>query len=291
MGLALVMVGVVAIPFGAASGGGGSHAGVLGIGIDCGDKMLAELGWTDAPGGTAEGAAGVPDLPEAVAAPLPAWEGSPDLHECTGTIQPGAQMTNGCTMNFIFRDAQGNLYLGTAGHCTGGVGSTIGIVGVGNNVATVVYDGYPGPIDFALARISPAFHARVDPTMCHWGGPSAVNDAPQRGQTTHIYGFGSIYGQGPETRPRPGVVYSAGSSEVTYIGAAQPGDSGSPLVSGDGKALGVHVRSSLSVGSIRVDPSQKFATRVDAAILRAEQGTGLDLELVTSGVPFNLLGY
>jgi len=273
VGLALLVAGLALVPFGAA----------VGQGLECEERMLAELGWLDAPQGQA-----YDPLP---ALPLP-FGPTEDTHACTGHIQPGAQMTSGCTMNFIFRDQLARLYLGTAGHCTSGVGDTIGVAGVGEDVATVVFDGNPGAIDFTLARIDPVFYNKVDPTMCHWGGPSGVNTSPTQGQTTHLYGFGSIYGLSAATRPRVGLVQGANPNEVTYLGMAQPGDSGSPIVSGDGgKALGIHVRSSLSAAGLRVDPSQKYATRVDRAMLLAEQGTGLDLTLVNGLEGFNPLGY
>ncbi|HEV8359181.1 MAG TPA: hypothetical protein VGR28_01870 [Candidatus Thermoplasmatota archaeon] len=256
----------------------------------CIDRMLREMGWVD--DGSAELGVIDPLTPGAEAAPS-----SNDLHACVGKIQPGAQMTIGCTMNFIFRDQVARLYFGTAGHCFdgNGVGRTAGIVNVGNNVGTVVYDGHrnPGDVpDFALLRVDPAFYADIDPTMCHWGGPAGLNTFPSFGQTTHIYGFGLVYGQAAVTRARVGDVMGATSSEVTYLGFAQPGDSGAPVVTGDGKAAGIHVRSSLSIpGVIRIDPSPKYMTRVDAAIAGAEAATGLDLTLVDGNEPFNLLGY
>lgn len=279
VGLGALLLGVALLPFGAAA------AEMLG----CEEKMAAEMGWLDTPEGQA-----VDPVSSLLEVPMDPFAPGNDLHPCTGKIQPGAQMTSGCTMNFIFRDSTGALYLGTAGHCTSGVGATIGIMGVGSNVAVVVFDGYPGNIDFALARIYPQYYGSVDPTMCHWGGPSGVETSPGMGDTTHIYGFGTIYGGSPVTRPRTGYVLSASQNEITYIGMAQPGDSGSPIVSGDGgKGLAVHVRSSLSspVGGFRIDPSQKYATRVDRSIVLAEGATGLDLNLVNGLTGFNLLGY
>lgn len=268
LGLAALVAGFATLPLGGAAA---ELAGLAG----CEERMAAEVGWLD--GGEA--------------AALPA---SPDTHPCVGRIQPGAQLTNLCTMNFIFRDPAGGLYLGTAGHCVA-LGEEVGVVGVGWPVATVVYDGCPSPqacpVDFALARIDPARHADVDPTLCHWGGPQGVNASPSRGQTTHLYGFGSLYRASPALQPRAGVVVSASAGEFTYVGQAQPGDSGAPIATGDGKAAGVHVRSSLSVGDgLRVDPALKYATRIDAALLRAEQATGLDLELVPGLAPFRPLG-
>lgn len=274
--LSFLGLGVALLPLAAPAADGGAS---------CWEVMLREVGWDQLE-------VEDPLTPGAGLAPLASAN---DLHPCEGRIQPGARMTNGCTMNFVFRDSLGRLYFGTAGHCTEGVGQRLGIAGVGGSVATVVFDictSESCPLDFSLARIDPAFYGFVDPTLCHWGGPQGVNTRPALGQTTYIYGWGNIYGSTELTRPRPGVVRSSTTIEVTYIGFAQPGDSGSPIVTGDGNAMGVHVRSTLSLlQGLRIDPSQKIATRVDAAMLVAERVTGLDLELVRGLQPFSLLGY
>ena len=59
-------------------------------------------------------------LPEG--APLPAGETDAvnPVDFCPG-LRPGARLSNGCTMNFVFTDGT-NLYIGTAGHCTSSVG-------------------------------------------------------------------------------------------------------------------------------------------------------------------------
>ncbi|HEV8361101.1 MAG TPA: hypothetical protein VGR28_11675 [Candidatus Thermoplasmatota archaeon] len=203
-----------------------------------------------------------------------------------GTIQPGARLTNGCTMNFIVRDAQGRLYFGTAGHC-GDVGETLGVVDVGDAVATVVYDRYwDGGMDFALARIDESFRGAVDPTLLHWGGPVglAAGD-PELFEVTFHYGWGNVYNVSETTRARVGVVLGWDDAEFSYLGFAQPGDSGAPILDQDGRALGLHVRSSLGVelpevGDLRVDPSYKFAVRLDAALAQAEAATHLQFAVV-----------
>jgi hypothetical protein len=260
---------------------------VAGVGAteSCVDKMVRDMSWDVGPDGNV-----VPPADQALDA-LPAVQppGGNDTHPCNTRIQPGATM-GFCTMNFIFRNPNtGELYFGSAGHCLS-VGQVVNIQNVGAAGVTVFSTNGAAP-DFSLVRVYPSMYGFVDATMCHWGGPNGVNNDPQLGQTTHIYGYGNIYGASSITRPRPGVVATASPQEITYIGFAQPGDSGSPVETGDGKAAGVHVRSSLSLGSLRVDPSPKYMTRVDAGMAQASATLGIPLELVTSNVPFNLLGY
>lgn len=274
----------------------GAAPAVAAVATSCFERMLREMGWDDAGlarDGALDSAASVTDpVPPA---DLPLLGPAEDNHPCNTKIQPGARLTLGCTMNFIFRDQTGQLYFGTAGHCIddNGVGATVSVANVGA-VGTVVYDGHldPGDVpDFMLVRISPAYYSSVDPTMCHWGGPADVNANPVFGETTHIYGFGTIYGLSSVTRPRAGVVYSSNAAETIYIGFAQQGDSGAPLMTGDGNAFGVHVRSSLFVpGVIRIDPSPKYATKVSYAMAQAENALGIDLELVPGNLPFSLSG-
>lgn len=222
---------------------------------------------------------------------LPALEGSPDTHLCYGKIRPGARMTEpaGCTFNWIVRDAEGVTYIGSAGHCTG-VGSRVATEGVGE-FGTVVYNGFSRGVDFLLARVDDAKLSRVDPTLCHWAGPSAMA-APDLGDELLVYGFGTGYGTLAATRARTGVAYVKSQEEFSYIGTMQPGDSGAPVMTAEGEAAGIHVRSSLSVPAVglRVDPSIKYATRLDFALADASATLGKTLTLVTSGAEVNLLG-
>jgi trypsin len=255
---------------------------------NCAARMMREMGWD------------IADLPSSDA--LSVGGGGNDTHLCTGKIQPGSLMSGGgCTMNFIFRDQLARYYFGTAAHCTSGVGATYGVSGVGNNIATVVYDGGPtgNNPDFALLRVDPAFYSFIDPTLCHWGGPTGVNTVLANGETTFIYGYGTLYSTTSATRARgPGIVNDEAypgmsifnpAIEQAYNGQAQAGDSGAPIVTGDGKAAGIHVRSYLTV-VFRVDPVGKVMTRVDAAMAAASVATGLQLQLVDGTLPFSLTG-
>ena len=222
---------------------------------------------------------------------LPALEGGEDTHLCYGKIRPGARMTApvGCTFNWIVRDSAGDLYIGSAGHCTG-VGSRVATEGVGE-FGTVVYNGYSRGIDWLLVKVDANKLHRVDPTLCHWGGPGALG-VPDLGDELLVYGFGTGYGTLAATRARVGVAYTKTAGEMQYVGMMQPGDSGAPVMTDEGEAVGIHVRSSLSVPvvGLRVDPSYKYATRLDFAMADASTALGTTISLVTSDVPVNLAG-
>lgn len=225
-----------------------------------------------------------------IVAPDDPGEPDPELDACFGKIQPGARMTSpaGCTMNWVVRDSAGALYIGTAGHCVG-TGATVSVWGVGpiGKVAWRMCCGSGN--DFALVKIDPALYDRVDPTLCEWGGPSAMGAPDGRGEGLLVYGFGLIYGENQVTRARAGVSYSQPPSYLQYVGMMQPGDSGAPVMTADGEAAGIHVMSTLSAVVVRVDPSFKIATRLDWGLDQAGQALGTEFTLVTSDVPVTLL--
>ncbi len=243
--------------------------------------------------------------------------GPVDGHACWGRIQPGALMTNGCTMNWIVADEIGALYFGTAGHCAGR-GSTVGIAGIGS-VGRVVYGISQGiGRDFALVKIDRARYPLVDPTLCHWGGPSlpplssgvggtvplprpyafmpdpiGLGDPVQSGAALH-YGWGVGTSQREETRARPAIATMYPGTALTIAGSASPGDSGSPIMFADGRPAGVITHAffqdppavALPNGQIVDRPhtgtGAAFATRIDAALAFAGAAIGRDLHVVLS---------
>lgn len=272
----------------------------LGAGFGCTPTTLP------APGATVEAVQdfdptlAIVDLPE-VAPDQPV-----DTHTCTGQIRPGAQQSNGCTLSWILRDQNGALYQTTAGHCTSSVGQNIGASGVGT-IGQVVWrvNGGVGN-DMAVIRIDPARYSLVDPTLCHWGGPSGIATPPDTGTagTKHDsmlhYGWGVMW-SGQETRARAGYIsgpapgaslptmqgsgwFSDGS--VRMKGFTDGGDSGSPMMLKSGLAAGVHTH--------RLDAAPngygfKAATRLDMMLPRVEAGLGVDLDIV-HGLAVDLTG-
>lgn len=259
--------------------------------------------------------------PVAIAAGSPLAMPPPDAQDlvlgaCWGAIRPGALMSKpvGCTMNWVLKDESGGLYVGTAGHCTSHLGQTVGVAGVGD-VGPVVFrmNGGVG-YDFALIRIDPALHDRVDPTLCRWGGPThepTFADSPienprwlgpdpiVNGPLLH-YGWGANTNEHEATRARAG--YAVGLSERSLVlaGNYNPGDSGSPVMFADGAPAGIvthsmlvdppGVESPLDGSELvrdrpRLGAGLGYATRFDFAVASAGAAIGQELSLVTSAGP------
>jgi hypothetical protein len=134
------------------------------------------------------------------------------------TIHPGVQMfTEGaqCTANFVFSDGA-DVYIGYAAHCAGlgeatdTNGCDAGTLPVGTPVeidgasqpGTLAYSSWAtmqavgetdanacAYNDFALVRIHPSDHAKVNPSIPHWGGPTGLN-------TTGVAALGRVYSYG-----------------------------------------------------------------------------------------------
>lgn len=160
-------------------------------------------------------------------------------------IQPGAPI-NGCTMNFIFTDAAGALYFGTAGHCVSGRGASVGLGGT--SYGTVVWSEFDDriiPNDFALVAIHRGLYGQVDPSMRFWGGPTGVTEPADGdlGDVIAYHGYGIPWGSIGPLRPRVGVLRSDNAREYGSVSPATFGDSGGPvLLLKTGQALGIATR-------------------------------------------------
>ena len=193
-------------------------------------------------------------------------------------IRPGAWMIApaGCTMNWVFGSAAGNLprnlspataskqtsrvqriasgrraraasgaaYIGTAGHCTK-VGDQVTLVaapGILMNIGKTVKSVNRGiGNDFALVKVRSSMVQFVNPSMAHVGGPTGTK-APAFGDPIVHTGHGAVIGTGGT--PRPGIVTWEGAERGREVngygwdGAAFLGDSGSPVRHADGLAVG-----------------------------------------------------
>jgi hypothetical protein len=191
----------------------------------------------------------------------------------TATIHPGVQtLTEGaqCTANFVFTDGA-DVFIGQAAHCSGTGGSTetdgctSGSLPVGTPVTvdgasqpgTMVYNswltmqaqGETNPDacaynDLALVDLAPADAAKVNPSIPHWGGPSALaTTGTSAGQRVYSYGNSSLR-QGitllsPKTGVSLGDAGNGWSHNVFTVSPGVPGDSGSAFLDANGRALGV----------------------------------------------------
>jgi hypothetical protein len=224
-----------------------------------------------------------------------------DLHACTGMIRPGAPLIiNGaflCTANWVFTDEQGARYIGTAGHCIPDLSwDRIAVEGVSDDIGDPAFTTGDAGVgnDFALIRIDPALYAKVDPTMCRWGGPASLgtpaNTLPADGVLQ--YGWGFVYGETAATRPRVGSVNPTSWEDhdlLLELNVAG-GDSGSGVETRDGKAIGIVTHTFEVPGTVPVGVGLTYATRLDHALELADQGTGHTFALKTSVHGTDLLG-
>jgi hypothetical protein len=226
-------------------------------------------------------------------------------------IRPGAWMISpaGCTMNWVFGSATGNLprnltlatasrqasrvraiasgrraraasgsgaYIGTAGHCTK-VGDQVTVVaapGILMNIGKTVTSVNRGiGNDFALVKVRSSMVQFVNPSMAHVGGPTGAK-VPAFGDPIVHTGHGVVIGTGGT--PRPGIVTWEGAERGREVngygwdGAAIFGDSGSPVRHVDGLAAG-------NLTHLVVAPNVLPAFIAGTNIARIKQIAGLPL--------------
>ncbi|MHB8605173.1 MAG: chymotrypsin family serine protease [Thermoplasmatota archaeon] len=199
-------------------------------------------------------------------------------------IHPGAQVSNGCTYNFVVTDGT-DVYIGTARHCTGAIGDRLGVAGVPGTIGTVAYRGVRDTADWAFIRIDASARPLVDGTMAGIGGPSRGPTgldvrAPEPGEALVHYGWGVATQGQAALRGRVAVALFAddllSQDEIWFVGSVSGGDSGSPVRLATGEAAGIVVAGVEPVG----EPTLAFATRFDHAMDDLAQFLGKPVTLV-----------
>lgn len=234
------------------------------------------------------------------------------------SIGPGAVMlTEGaqCTANFVFHDST-DVYLGQAAHCSGtdtpGPGQPDGcslqslplgtpvLIEGASRPGTLAYNswlvmqqiGEDNPEacaynDFALVKLDPADHGRVNPSMPYWGGPTGQTDSLAFGDTVLGYGSSELALGIQELKPKEGV-HKQRSPEgwahtVFMLTPGIPGDSGSALIDGEGRAFAV-----LSTLIFLPEPLSNGAVDLTMALDYMRDNTGLkDVVLAEGTEPFS----
>jgi hypothetical protein len=149
----------------------------------------------------------------------------------------------GCTANFIFTDGT-SKYVGTARHCVDRVGQevlmqvdTTTLASIGSVAKFTSGDGEPGN-DFSLIKIDPAVAVKwgVNPAVPVIGGPNGIYTGCGPEVVEHYgHGYGVAVAQG---KPEGGLATNWHDDGFGWTGAGAPGDSGSPVLTADGKAAG-----------------------------------------------------
>lgn len=208
-------------------------------------------------------------------------------------VRPGAHIRTsedtGGTLNFVFRGSDGHRYVGTAGHLLAdeethvwrkkGPSATIddGTV-IGRAVFAWNYNGEDA--DFALIKL--ARGVKFDPAMCYWGGPTGINKDISN-QPTVLRHYGAGMGVGAVAPERTMVAPTlANETKVGAIGVAVFGDSGSPVISADGRALGLQFLLGAVVGSPPdgLTPGNVGIYRLGPQVDAAEKELGIRLKLM-----------
>lgn len=255
-----------------------------------------------------------PPQPGSTAQPAPppasAARQWPEL--ASAKVRPGVQTFYGgnqCTSNFVYTSPDNEtVYLGSAAHCFGPgakLGDPVGIQGGATGVLaysswlTMASDGGDPTTganptcekeperaicvynDFALIRLDDASEGLVHPAMRHYGGPTALAASPeaQVGDKVLTYGHSGLrMGLDASNRHEGYVIGKPHAWSTTTYTATQgvPGDSGSGVLLGDGRALGILVTVTLypTTGSNGV-------TSLDLALQYAREKAGVDARLAT----------
>jgi hypothetical protein len=235
--------------------------------------------------------------------PVPAAGGTAPV--ATGTcpgVRPGALVQTEvglCTDNFLFTAPDGERFIGTAGHCILGKGPKPDDAGEkvwpkgkgpeakdenGKRIGEFAYAILQDPKDFSLIRLDPGVQA--SPEMCNFGGPNGINDDMTGDPVTLEY-FGNGIGAGSTVPARSAVALGLSSADHVYaLGLAVPGDSGSGVISEDGRAVGVLVTTGLhglGISDNGVDFGTMGITRIHPQMDEASAKLGMPLALVTAG--------
>ena len=220
---------------------------------------------------------------------------------CPG-VRPGASVRTdkgSCSLNFLFHGTDGRRYIGTAGHCILGESALggqdageqrwapgsgpVARDAAGRRIGEFAYAVLQDPKDFALIRLDPGVAA--SPQMCHFGGPNGAHvRLESRPTLLHHYGAGLLVG---DVLPaRSALAFGASDPDhVLATGVVLPGDSGSGIISADGRAVGVVVALGVGLGGIGsegIDVGPVIVTRIAPQEARAEQVLRTALTLQTA---------
>jgi hypothetical protein len=193
-------------------------------------------------------------------------------------------------LNFLWHGSDGRDYIGTAGHCVlEGTNQTEAVFPLGDGPEARDASGHPigefafaaldDVSDFALIRLYQGVAA--SPEICRFGGPTGLEAGPISALTPlHHVGLGSLTGSLVPARTQL-AVEGNDIRVLTGLGVASPGDSGSPVVSLDGRAVGVLVATGPAL-PLAPTGLLVFSVRIAPEMGRAAKALGVAFDLVTA---------
>lgn len=257
----------------------------------------------------------------ALASAVPSQADGPWADASEATITPGVQMvTDGaqCTANFIFEQETQDgreVLIGYAAHCAADGASTqtdgceVGSLPLGTEVeidgatqpGTLAYSSWGEMVargetnanacaynDFALVRIDPADHGRVNPSVPIIGGPVGLGGATAVGEQVYSYGNSGLRlglePLSPKTGTSLGTSGDGWTHTVYFVTPGIPGDSGSGNLDSDGDAFGV-----TSTVAIAPLAGSNGVSDLRNGLEYANAGSGADYTLAPGTEPF--VGY
>jgi hypothetical protein len=212
---------------------------------------------------------------------------------CPG-VRPGALFFRpdgaGCSWSFIFRGSDGRNYAASAGHCIwaeSNVGPAAdkeekwapgeGMVvqdADGAQIGRFAYGVWNDDRDFSLVRLDSG--VRPSASMCYFGGPTSMYTA-HSATPVFLKHFGNGLLIGEVLPARTAIAEDTSDPLFVYaLAGSAPGDSGSGVITSDGKAIGTLVGLDI-IG-------ETIITRLDASIERAEEKTGIRFTLQTAAL-------
>lgn len=234
----------------------------------------------------------------------------------TATITPGSQtVTAGggqCTSNFIFQGGA-DIYIGQAAHCGGLGGATdtngcdTGSVPLGTPVEIEGAD-FAGSLayvswltmaavgetdadacaynDFALVKIDPRDHDKVNPSLPVIGSPDGIDrDGTGILESVYTYGNSSLRLGLRQLSPKVGLSLGTSGNGWTHtiytVTPGVPGDSGSAVVNQDGQGLGILV--TLAIAPLA---GSNGVTDLGRALDYVNDNTSISINLVDGTEPF-----
>ena len=165
-------------------------------------------------------------------------------------IQPGSALIFGssfCTANWVY-DGGGGPYLGSAAHCSGGVGQQVELAdsSLGTSLGRIGQVAFISPnLDYLLIRLDAGVLGQVSPAMAgHPNIPTGVSTqtSASQGDLVQFSGHGIGFNLTTATQQQRVGVFNFFLDGYQYsIGAVTPGDSGGPVgnISDGNRALGI----------------------------------------------------